>query len=607
MIGNSIYFENGIYQDTFIASTGCDSIVTTNVFILNEITVEINATMLPTGYSTADGEATADAAGGAGGFIYTWSTGEVAQDISNVSGGTEYCVTVVDGNGCSASICKTILYDFNIAFANADSLDCNGGNDGVIDLTVQNGLGDYLYFWEDTLTGQGFNGIIMGNSGSAQITGLSSGTYSITVSDTYVSTEILLTIEEPTPLFAQVVFPTSNLCFNDCNASIDVETSGGNGPYTYAWSGGLDPVSNPTNICAGDYWLTITDDNGCTLELLQQFTQGLEIISSITEEISIDCGGDSNGVLSAIGSGGFGLGFNYLWSNGDNDSLTNNLSTGTYTVTIFDALGCTTTNSYFLSEPTPVTFDVVTEDVNCWNGLNSGSIAVENVSGGTAPYLFSFASEDFTSIPNFTQIVAGSYQVNVQDANGCSESTNAIINFPDPLNLTIGEDRLINLGETVTLDVIHSSSTGLITWELDSCQNCPTLELQPLESTMYEVTVLDTITGCSETVDVWVNVSKDRRVFIPNAFSPNEDGNNDLFMVFGAQESIVNINSLQVFDRWGATLFQAKDLIANNITEGWDGNFNGQRVSPGVYIYFVEIEFIDGRTEIFKGDVTLLR
>jgi len=197
--------------------------------------------------------------------------------------------------------------------------------------------------------------------------------------------------------------------------------------------------------------------------------------------------------------------------------------------------------------------------------------------------------------------------VNVQDANGCVESINAIINFPDALNLSVGDDQLIHLGETVFLDAIHSSNAGLITWNIDSCQNCLTLELQPLESTNYQVTVQDSITGCSETVDVWINVSKEPRIFIPNAFSPNEDGENDLFMVFANEKSVTNINTLQVFDRWGANLYQAKDLIPNNVTEGWDGRLNGKRVSPGVYIYFVEIEFIDGRTEIFKGDVTLLR
>ena len=608
IVGTSIYSENGIYQDTFPASTGCDSIVTTTVFVLDEITLEINATVLPTGYSLSDGEALVNVTGGAGGFTFVWSTGETTQNITNVTGGEEYCVTVTDGNGCSAETCDTILYVPNIAFATTDSLDCNGATDGVIDLTVQNGLGAYYYYWENETTGQAFNGIIMGNSGTDQITDLQAGHYFITVTDAFVTTEFELDILEPNPLsILPVVFPTANLCQNECNASIDIEAIGGTPPYTYAWSGGLDPVANPTDICAGTYQLTITDANGCTFTFAEEIQDGPVFSAEITEVVAISCGGESDGILNVSATGGFSPVYAYEWNNGITDSTGYALVAGNYVVTVFDGVGCTTTSSFNLPEPTPVTFDVVVNDVNCWEGESSGSILLENVSGGSAPYQYSFAGEAPTVDSTFGQLGAGSYQVNVQDANGCEVSTNAIVSFPAMVNLDLGGDQLIYLGESVSLEPTFSSNNALITWNLDSCQNCPTIELQPLESDNYEVTVQDTITGCSETVNVWVNVSRERRVFIPNAFSPNEDGVNDLFTIFGDEKSIVNINSLQIFDRWGAKLFEASDLMPNIESEGWDGFFNGKKMGVGVFIYFAEIEFIDGRTEIFKGDVTLTR
>jgi len=117
---------------------------------------------------------------------------------------------------------------------------------------------------------------------------------------------------------------------------------------------------------------------------------------------------------------------------------------------------------------------------------------------------------------------------------------------------------------------------------------------------------LDTITGCSDSDVIWVYVSKERKVFIPNVFSPDENGLNDYATIFADDASVRSIPSFRIFNRWGELVFERENLIPNVETEGWNGYFNNKKMQNGVYIYIAEIEFIDGETEIFKGDITLM-
>jgi len=113
--------------------------------------------------------------------------------------------------------------------------------------------------------------------------------------------------------------------------------------------------------------------------------------------------------------------------------------------------------------------------------------------------------------------------------------------------------------------------------------------------------------GCIDTDEVQISVRKDRDVFIPNAFSPNDDGENDLFMIFANEISINQVNEFRIFSRWGELLFAAEDFAPNQRDFGWNGLFRGEEASSGVYVYFAEIEFIDGFKKIYKGDVVLMR
>ena len=605
-VANSIYSASGIYLDTLMNGDGCDSIITTNLDVLDEINITINVDLLPSGYSQANGTASAQASGGNGNFTYLWSDGQTTTTATNLLGGTEYCVTVTDGNGCSNEFCSTILYEPNIAIALNDTLNCFGDTDGELTLAVANGLGDYNFNWLNTENGNIGNGTITGNIGSTTIANLEKGSYNITVSDTYVSQIISVDIIEPLPLEIEIISSQNVTCQGDCNGSVVLNTLGGTGPFSYAWSGGVAPIADPSNLCPGDYMITVTDANDCMATFNLNIDDPVPFSVVIEEVESISCGGEADGSLSAIVTGGTGTNFQYLWSDTNSGNFNSNITSGVYEVTVTDGVGCTAVASYDLGEPIPINFDLEITDVNCWNGLSSGNIIVENVTGGTGPYVYAIAQNGFNSIPSFNQLTSGSYQVYVQDANGCEGNEVAIVNLPNQIEVNLGDDYEINLGESVELEVLVASNDALIEWNVDSCQNCPVLDLMPLNTTGYQVNVLDTITGCSDSDVIWVYVSKERKVFIPNAFSPDENGLNDYATIFADDASVRSIPSFRIFNRWGDLVFEKENMIPNVETEGWNGYFNNKKMQNGVYIYVAEIEFIDGETEIFKGDITLI-
>ena len=138
------------------------------------------------------------------------------------------------------------------------------------------------------------------------------------------------------------------------------------------------------------------------------------------------------------------------------------------------------------------------------------------------------------------------------------------------------------------------------------CATCLSTSATPLHNTQFELTISDQL-GCVEKATFPVRVLKNYQVFVPSAFSPNGDGHNDLFFVNAQTEQVQSIRSFQVINRWGDLIYEAHNFPPNDPQYGWDGSFNGQMLTNQVFAYFVEVQFIDGEVEIFKGDVTLIR
>ncbi|MCB0644168.1 MAG: SprB repeat-containing protein, partial [Phaeodactylibacter sp.] len=259
-VGSSIYDATGFYSDTIILSNGCDSIVNTTLTVLDELTflslIIDNASAL----GVADGSATVDATGGLPPYDYLWSDGQTTQIASNLVGGANYCVSVSDQNACEIDTCFEMPYYTPVAATITDAvLLCNGDMDGELILTPSLGTPPYTYNW--TGGGNMGTGTIMNEGDATSITGLSAGTYSVTVGDGITEVVLSTEITEPPLLEVNLVSLTDASCFGVCDGTVEVEAMGGVGGYTYSWLGQNGPAR--TDLCAGTYTVTVTDANGC--------------------------------------------------------------------------------------------------------------------------------------------------------------------------------------------------------------------------------------------------------------------------------------------------------------------------------------------------------
>jgi gliding motility-associated-like protein len=220
-------------------------------------------------------------------------------------------------------------------------------------------------------------------------------------------------------------------------------------------------------------------------------------------------------------------------------------------------------------------------------------------------------AEGYVPGKEFKNLAPGNYRLTVQDANGCEHTGRFDIAPGFAATLDLGPDRYISLGDRVRLTAvtnIPANAIAALKWtQPDTLGNLfgATLDVQPLQTSWFAAVVRDT-NGCTALDSVQVFVERSQRLYIPNAFSPNNDGTNDVFMLFSGPE-VLRIRTIQVFDRWGILVFEKQDFIPNDPVFGWDGTYRGVLQNPGVYVFHGQVEYLDGRVERFKGDVTLIR
>ena len=242
----------------------------------------------------------------------------------------------------------------------------------------------------------------------------------------------------------------------------------------------------------------------------------------------------------------------------------------------------------------------------------TGAIHVLEVRGGSGPYKFSIdGGKHFYDAASFDPVKAAEYSVVIQDSNGCDWVEEITIVEPDIFELILDTRAVVTLGERYELVATTNltyNKIAAIQWspsEQVACEDCLVTDVLPLQNTSYELAIMDE-RGCIESASINITVLKDHKIFVPTAFSPNGDGHNDLFFVNANAAQVREIRQFQVINRWGDLLYKVTNFQPNDPTYAWDGTYNGRSLNAQVFAYFLEIEFIDGDVQIFKGDVTLV-
>ncbi len=427
-------------------------------------------------FGGADGNIQITPSGGTAPYTYNWNTGSTSSNIAGLGVGT-YQVTVTDANGCQATDSYSIsMPAVLLAAGTVSDVSCNGSMNGAIDLTVSGGTGPYNYFWSNGST-------------SEDLSGLSGGNYSVTITDgTGCSLVRNFTVTEPLPISA--ISTINNVdCFGEADGSIELSVSGGIGSYTYSWSNG-ETTKDIFNLSGGTYQVTITDSNGCENTLSYDITEpvsALEITGIVSDEL---CNGDGQGTIDISVSGGTGP-YTYFWNTGQTTQDIAGLTQGNYQVTITDANNCTLTKVFAVSGPSPISIAAVVNNVSC-NGNTDGTIDVA-VSGGTGPYTYLWSNGAATS--KIEYLATGTYSVTITDGNGCQSFGNYTITEPLPLSANASVQGVTCFGDDngqIDLNVSGGNAPYSYSWSNGSSNQ----DLQNLNGGDYTVTITDS-KGCS--------------------------------------------------------------------------------------------------------------
>ena len=545
-----------------------------------------------------------------------------ALNTSTSSPGTYQLVIENTQNGCAATRQVTVSQNIQqptVVTAPGGVITCQNTSLQLSSAGSSGGTG-FTYSWTASN-----GGVIVSGPGTPSPTVSSAGTYTLTIENTAngctssASTSVSLNNTPPVSAIAQ---PEILTCTRN-SVTLNAASSSNGTPFTAAWNtqgGGnivsgqnsLSPVVNKT----GTYVLTVSNtQNGCTSSAQVQVT------SDITPpNAEAGNGGELhcnqsvltlNGTSSTPGT----MQFNWSTGNGNLVSGTNSAAAqankpGTYVLTVTNPQnGCTSSDNVLLTEVPPPSFTITLFQPTC--KIATGVAEFSAVSGGKAPFEYSFnGGQTFGNATELDDIQPGSYSLVVRDDYGCTAARPATINQPFLPALSIDAVDLVQFGDSVRLQPATNIAPGQVaSWEWSpsadlSCTDCRNPWAKPTVSTEYLLTVKD-VNDCSAQARVQVRVNRQRNIYAPNVFSPNDDGENERFIIYG--KGVKEIRTLQIFDRWGNLLWRSDGLTAGDENAGWDGTFRGEPMNPAVFVWWAEIEFIDGLKEIYFGDVTVVR
>ncbi|MFK7806958.1 MAG: FG-GAP-like repeat-containing protein, partial [Saprospiraceae bacterium] len=367
---------------------------------------------------------------------------------------------------------------------------------------------------------------------------------------------------------------------------------------------GQDTVIGGTTISGNNVFSdTIFASTGCDTVFTITSFELEELFLTIESETT--CPEDEDGTTMATVTGGLAP-YNYSW----NPTLTNSpnqfgLSAGNYDLIVTDATGCTIGGSVLVAAKPGVDFLYETIAATCYDS-DDGALLIDSM---TTDLRFSLEGLNFTNTLIFENLTCGQQVLYILDTLNCIHTEPFFIDCPPEVVVLLPADTTIDLGESLIINSATNIQDSVVyEWfppNFLDCIDCPRVTSFPLETIDYSLMVTDS-TGCSDIDTMRVMVRIERRVYIPNAFSPNGDGVNDfayIFSDFGVEE----ILEFRIFNRWGGQVFAAQNFPPNDRQFGWDGSFRGEPMNPGVFAYFARVRFIDGEELLYSGDISIIK
>lgn len=562
-------------------------------------------------------------------IIYQWSGPGIGASNENeqfptVSAPGEYTLSAVNTIlGCTSEPSVVEVTDDTddpvVVLEALDVLDCVTPSVMVAAGNSSTGP-DYTYEWFDA------NMAPISNQGLT-LNATAPGAYFLLITDTGSGCDALgsVEVEENVEYPGAEAGPPQHL---DCEAntvSLDGTGSQNGASVVYNWSTASGRILSGGNSLApsvdepGTYVIMVTNtENGCSSTDSVLVTQDIEVpaadagapqeISCLYPTVPLDGSGSSAGSQ-----------YVYQWAFGQPDSIVGSglnytaSEPGTYFIIVTDTgNGCANTDAVVVSQnaAAPSGINLALDDPTCF-GDADGSVIISGVVGGTPPYLYSFDGQPLNGQSVFPNLPAGTYSIRVQDAIGCEYELEATLEEGNDLMVDLGEDRTVKLGEEVELQAlvnIDESEIASLSWNgVDSlsCRDCLRPMVRPSTSGSYFIEVIDE-NGCAANSQVSLFLDKTRSLYLPNVFSPNGDGKNDVFHPFAGPE-VTRIRAFEIYNRWGEPVFEIYNFLPNDPTYGWDGTYRAELFNGAVFTWFAEVEFVDGVVELFKGDVVLMR
>lgn len=603
--------RSGYYSVTVLDDLNCSD-ETAIVEIVEPVEVKGQLVTAQRATCLNDTELLLTASGGTGPYMWNTDGTSTFNAMNETNGPNTHLFTgiqpgtyeyyIIDSLGCVSVISNSITVNpiepLIVELDNDNpTISCNGDDSGVINAEAKGGLGNYQYaLFSDAV----FTAEVRANQSSGLFTDLFAGTYYVRVqSDDCEVSSAMINITEPAPL----LIDTNNTTFVDvtCNGandgSITVNMLGGSGVYQYAISPNLDRFSDDNTfdeLAPGDYTIIAQDSNGC-FELIEATITEPEILEVTIESTPEICVGEEDGTIDLTIIGGTAPYSTRLESETDfvQDRLSfTDLAAGDYIIFIEDAQGCDET--IIVTIDPGVDLSATVEPVYGCNGnipsnyvnivLNDPSIENDVLFG-----LDTVDPLEMQLTPMFRELTPGTHYISISHANGCLTTYDIEIEAFEPLEITVEESNINQITATVT------GGRENYTFYLGDRDMGSDNVFYITETNTYDVTVVDE-NGCESTASIFIEFID---IEIPNFFTPNGDGENDLWMPDNIE--IYPEIFISIYDRYGRTVYTFKDN-----EDGWDGFYQNNELPTGDYWYIIKLNG-EADTREMVGNFTLYR